>query len=369
MNRELSCYVVRDLLPAYIENLTGEETAADIRAHLTGCPDCSAVYTAMTEGEPAAGTGRNAADSDSAAAKGDSAATIPAAEREQRSRDIDYLKKVRTGTRRRILAVALAAFIVLAVPLVRYCVIGTQEPAVAYALAIDDSCTELTVEGTALGSSESLAHLTLTQDENGVVTIAPRSVHKLFYRSDKHSAALSADAPITKVQDVFGTVYWEDGETISGLGRALCEEQTPYVGDPSAVMSLLNTLELEGHLYLPEMYLRLETDKAPYGMTIYAESPQTVSPSFAVSDSDKADDAVADAYMQSEFNKYACVILAKVGNLDHVSLQYLDTHGVKKTLTLTAEEATALTGRPIKEWTGSYADIEKLLDTVGITNR
>ncbi len=363
MNRELSCYVVRDLLPAYIEDLTGEETAADIRAHLDGCPDCSAVYAAMTADEPAPGAAGTAAEGDSAEN------SLSAAEWDRRSHDIDYLKKVRSGTRRRILAVAAAALVILMIPLVRYCIIGTQEPAVAYDLAINDTCTELTVEGTAIGSAEALAHLDLTQDEDGVVTIAPRNVHRLFYRDSKRTASLTTDRPITKVRDVFGLVYWEDGETISGLGRALCEEQTPYVGDPSAVMSLLNTLELEGHLYLPEMYLRLETDKAPYGMTIYAESPQTVSPSFAVSDSDKADDAVADAYMQSEFNKYACVILAKVGNLDHVSLQYLDTHGVKKTLTLTAEEATALTGRPIKEWTKTFADTERLLDTVGITNR
>lgn len=357
MNRELSCYVVRDLLPAYIENLTGEETAADIRAHLTGCPDCSAVYAAMTADEPAAGTTGNAADSDSAA------------EREQRSRDIDYLKKVRTGTRRRILAAVLAAFVILAVPLVRYCVIGTPDPAVAYALTMNEEATELTVEGTAIGGSEALAHLSLTQDDKGVVTIAPRNTHKLFYRDSKNTAALTTDAPITKVQDTFGTVYWENGKTISELSRILFEEETPYVGDNAAMGNLLNTLDLQNQLCLPDMHFELDTDKEPYGMTIYAESPQTVSPSFAVSDSDKADDAVADAYMQSEFNKYACVILAKVGNLDHVSLQYLDTHGVKKTLTLTAEEATALTGRPIKEWTGSYADIEKLLDTVGITAR
>ena len=343
MNRELSCYVVRDLLPAYIENLTGEETAADIRAHLTGCPDCSAVYAAMTADEPAAGTTGNAADSDSAA------------EREQRSRDIDYLKKVRTGTRRRILAAVLAAFVILAVPLVRYCVIGTPDPAVAYALTMNEEATELTVEGTALDSSESLAHLSLTQDDKGVVTIAPRNTHKLFYRDSKNTAALTTDAPITKVQDTFGTVYWENGKTISELSRILFEEETPYVGDNAAMGNLLNTLDLQNQLCLPDMHFELETDKEPYGMTIYAESPQTLS--------------MEDAVMKNLFNKYACVLLAKVGNLDHVSLKYITKDGDHKTLTMTAEEATDLTGRPIKEWTGSHADIEKLLDTVGITNR
>ena len=83
MNRELSCYVVRDLLPAYIEDLTGEETAADIRAHLAGCPDCSAMYASMAYGESPEAAEQAAAET-----------------AEENRRDIDYLKKVRTGTRR-----------------------------------------------------------------------------------------------------------------------------------------------------------------------------------------------------------------------------------------------------------------------------
>ena len=338
--RALPCHVVRDLLPAYIENLTAEDTTADIRAHLAGCPDCSAVHAAMTEGEPAP-----EADLDQADAK----------------RDIDYLKKVRTGTRRRVLAVALAALVILAVPLVRYCLIGTQGPAVAYALTMNEEATELTVDGTALGSSEALARLALSQDENGVVTIAPRSVHKLFYRSDKIAATLAADKPITKVQDVFGTVYWEDGETISELGRYLAAADTPYVGDNAAMGDLVYSLDLQNKLYLPDMHLELETDKAPYGMTICSESALQVIPVIGADDPDE--------WMKAEFERYACVILAKVGNLDHVSLRYIAGDGAEKTITMTADEATTLTGRPIKEWAGSAADIERLLDTVGITAR
>lgn len=349
MNRQLSCYIVRDLLPAYIENLTGEETTADIRAHLAGCPDCSALHTAMTEGE-----------SEEAAAQ---AAAVQA---DENRRDIDYLKKVRTGTRRRILTVALAALIIMAIPLVRYCVIGTQDPAVTYALTMNDAATELTVEGKALDPSDALAHLSLSQDENGVVTIAPRNAHRLFYRSSNNTATLVADKPITKVQDTFGTVYWEDGLAISELTRMLLREETPYVGDNSAMMHLLYDLDLQSQLCLPEMFLELETDQEPYGMTIYAESPQLTTPAFGTG---KNTSAAEDAVMESLFNKYACVILAKVGNLDHVSLRYIDKDGEQKTLTMTAEEATALTGRPIKEWAGSAADMERLLKTVGISAR
>jgi len=46
MNK-LDCCVVRDLLPSYIENLTEDETAAMVKAHLKQCPSCQAVEKDM----------------------------------------------------------------------------------------------------------------------------------------------------------------------------------------------------------------------------------------------------------------------------------------------------------------------------------
>ena len=35
----LPCYIVKDLLPSYLDHLTGPETEADIQEHLASCPD------------------------------------------------------------------------------------------------------------------------------------------------------------------------------------------------------------------------------------------------------------------------------------------------------------------------------------------
>lgn len=43
----LPCHIVNDLLPSYVEHLTGPETEADIRAHLETCPDCRETAAAM----------------------------------------------------------------------------------------------------------------------------------------------------------------------------------------------------------------------------------------------------------------------------------------------------------------------------------
>ena len=38
------CYLIRDLLPSYIDELTGEETNKEIENHLNECPDCKKAY-------------------------------------------------------------------------------------------------------------------------------------------------------------------------------------------------------------------------------------------------------------------------------------------------------------------------------------
>lgn len=89
MKNELSCEIVRDLLPSYVDKLTSPQTNEAVEGHLTGCAQCRAVYAQMTGAEPE-----------------------PASDSEQR--EVDYLKKVRTSRRRWVLgASALALLCVL----------------------------------------------------------------------------------------------------------------------------------------------------------------------------------------------------------------------------------------------------------------
>ena len=52
MKNDLTCAVVRDLLPAYAEHLTAPETDEAVERHLAGCPDCAARLDAMRAPEP-----------------------------------------------------------------------------------------------------------------------------------------------------------------------------------------------------------------------------------------------------------------------------------------------------------------------------
>ena len=89
MKSDLSCEVVRDLLPSYIDGLTSEETSRLIRAHLDGCEACRGIHREMTNEEP------------------------PKAEQPE----VDYLKKVRASGKRlrRMVIIAGCAVLALAV--------------------------------------------------------------------------------------------------------------------------------------------------------------------------------------------------------------------------------------------------------------
>ena len=82
MKNDLTCGVVRDLLPSYVEGLTSPESNAAVERHLSGCPDCAQLRTAL------AGAPKQAAPED--------------------VKEVDYLKKVkRRGWRRVAAAVAV----------------------------------------------------------------------------------------------------------------------------------------------------------------------------------------------------------------------------------------------------------------------
>lgn len=85
----MKCYIVKDLLPNYIDGMTGEEASNEIKEHLVTCDDCRNIYIQMSADIPC----ENAAD----------------------DKNIDFLKKIRRSGRRKNLLIILSVCMVLAV--------------------------------------------------------------------------------------------------------------------------------------------------------------------------------------------------------------------------------------------------------------
>ena len=89
MNKETVCAVVRDLLPAYIDQMTEDATTAFIDQHLAECPACRAVKKNML----------HAADPDEQA----------------KAEFLDRLRRARIRRRRRGWIIALSILLILCV--------------------------------------------------------------------------------------------------------------------------------------------------------------------------------------------------------------------------------------------------------------
>ncbi|MFR8290840.1 MAG: zf-HC2 domain-containing protein [Dysosmobacter welbionis] len=213
---ELSCAIVEDLLPTYVERLTSEETDMAVEAHLASCPACAAKRTAMGAKETEA-AGQNA---------------------EETAREVDYLKKVRRRNRRRVwLAVACTTLVLAA---------GFAAQGVYHRLTSwmptewQLSLRKKTIHCgfTSLPGSGNAFWDWTVDNQDGVVTITARSVlvSPLF-----RDGGGTVEVPLEGVTEIWlgragwGRMIWQDDVVISADAWALYQSRTPYAGENSLV--------------------------------------------------------------------------------------------------------------------------------------
>ena len=88
MKNDLTCGVVRDLLPSYVEGLTAPETNEAVERHLSDCADCERLRAELASRD------------------------VPGAPEEVK--EVDYLKKVRRRGRRRVMIAVAVTVLILA---------------------------------------------------------------------------------------------------------------------------------------------------------------------------------------------------------------------------------------------------------------
>lgn len=324
MKNDLSCAVVRDLLPAYAEGLTAPETNEAVERHLAACPACAAHLAAMDAPETA--------------------------EQEETDKEVDYFKTVRRRGRRRIvLAVALTVLAIAAAAAVKIYVIGTPGQATHVSNpTVRQEQNTLFVSGYCLYASHGFYGWEQTT-EDGVVSFSAREVRTSpLHPEDNYSLSVPLDG--TREVWVCGRLVWQEGMEIRESTLSLHGKKTPYVGNASAVGAALNEID---HWFGPmgPYTFSLETAAPPYGLTVNLESP------------------LAENTQQ----RFACLLLALVENLDTVTWTYPDAQGESQSFSLSCTDAEALLSdaaaerglepylRPsIKDYAASPAALEQL---------
>nr|WP_326166995.1 DUF4825 domain-containing protein [uncultured Oscillibacter sp.] len=253
MKNDLTCGVVRDLLPSYVEGLLGEESREAVDRHLESCPECREREEAMAS----------------------------PAEAEGAAKEVDFLKRVKKGTAKKVvLAVLCTVVIVAAGFLAKEFVIGrAPDPEmIDIELAQVDGENNLTLLlDTYWGAYELRGLKADTKDR--ILRYTAREVRRnlfqdLFMQETKDGMTgywkqIPLSIPLKGLDEVWicGRLVWQDGMVISKECLDLLELRTPYCGDAPALGRIARTLNLQERL--GDYTTELQTSKRPYSWNLY----------------------------------------------------------------------------------------------------
>lgn len=340
MKNDLTCGVVQDLLPSYVEGLTSPESNTAVERHLSGCPDCAQLRAAL------AGAPEQAAPED--------------------AKEVDYLKKVkRRGWRRVATAVAVTVLLFTAGVAAKLFVIGTPIQAQGMSWVIStDVPGQLDIRVYSIWSGTACRQWETEQEPEGIVRVTCRQVlPSPLSNSGDYRAVLNTEG----VNAVYlgDQLIWQGGVEISPQIDRIYQAQTPYVGDAPAVGRVLNALRFDT---CGSYTLELHTSSAPYRLTLNFSVPQT---------SGKMGDSEKGLYQDM------AAVLAIIGNLDEIECAFQDENGQPWSRVLTVEELNQdlpqivadynerfSHGKPcplyddVKDYAGSCADLEQLYDAM-----
>ena len=321
MKNDLTCAVVRDLLPSYVEGLTSEETNRAVESHLSACPDCMARKDAMT-------------------------APAEPVETAEQGREVDYLKTVkRKSGRRVVIAVLCTVLLIVAGFAAKIFIIGT--PAQEQDLFVAEAAEENGILRLSISTpSSATAFWGWTVDTaDGVADIHARSVlvSPLF-----PNGGGTVEVPLDGVEEVrlCGRTIWQDGTLIQERVARLYETRTPYVGDMPALNRVATAMNIQSGC--GPYTNSLQTSHEPYGWTLEFSNVYT-----------EKQAAWLDETMEYDL---APLMMALVENLGEVSWTYRTQDSALQTRTVTLSQVNETLPRPVKDYAASPAELQHLLD-------
>lgn len=295
MKNDLTCGVVRDLLPSYVEGLTAPETNEAVERHLSGCPDCAQLRTAL------AGAPKQAAPED--------------------AKEVDYLKKVkRRGWRRVAAAVAVTVLLFTAGVAAKLFVIGTpiQTQGMSWVISTDVP-GQLDIRVYSIWSGTACRQWETEQEPEGIVRVTCRQVlPSPLSNSSDYRAVLNTEG----VNAVYlgDQLIWQGGVMISPQIDRVYQAKTPYVGNAPAVGRVVSAA---GFNLWGDYTMELQTSAQPYRLTLRYSSSFTPEG--------------MESGTKDIFQDMAATLVA-IGNLDEIECAFQGGNDQSWSYVLTVEE-------------------------------
>ena len=339
MKNDLTCGVVRDLLPSYVEGLTSQETNTAVERHLADCPDCTRLRADLARETP---------------------------QPPEEVKEVDYLKKVKRRGRRRLLAAVAVTVLVLALGIAAKLFVIGSSANWNYWDNLDFTVranvpNQLDISFYSEQLDTAYCHWKVT-NENGIVRVNARKVlPSVFHDTSEHWEHISLNG----VREVWvaNQLVWQGGVVISPQMDRVYQAKTPYVGNAPAVGQVISA----GRFHLWGNYtMELQTSAQPYRLTLNfsaAQSPQ--------------------AFHAQDLYQDMTAALVAIGNLDEIECAFHDGDGQPWSYVLTVKElnqalpqiVSAYNERlmnkkdcplydSVKEYGNSCADLDQLYDAI-----
>ena len=297
MKNDLTCGVVRDLLPSYVEGLTAPETNEAVERHLSDCADCERLRTELASRD------------------------VPGAPEEVK--EVDYLKKVRRRGRRRVMIAVAVTVLILALGIAaKLFLIGS--PAIwdnwenpnwtAYTNVPNQLDIRLYSEF--LDTADCNWNVT---NENGIVRVSARKVlPSVFHDTSDHWEHISLNG----VREVWvsNQLVWQGGVMISPQIDRVYQAKTPYVGNAPAVGRVVSAA---GFNLWGDYTMELQTSAQPYRLTLRYSSSFTPEG--------------MESGTKDIFQDMAATLVA-IGNLDEIECAFQGDNDQSWSYVLTVEE-------------------------------
>ena len=330
MREKIPCELIRDLMPLYLDELTSEKTEEVIREHLQECDGCREYCCRMKMDLERKSETRQ----------------------EENKREIDYLKKVRKSSWKRM---ALGAVFVLAAVcsaiFVKLFLVGF--PSDAYAVTYlepNPQQRQVRVGGSFYASAVVYSRYKIKKEPDGADKLI---LYTCLPSAWNRNGVFNIEVDMSGVEeglDVNGATVKPDGTVIDRMSNALFQAVNPYIGAMPANGKIAELLGISREL--GPFQNELQTSEEPYAWYLHFE-----------------DNVSATAGFEDKMRRYACVLMAAIDNLGEVGWDYPAAPGSEAERIegfMTEDECSEYVGSNIKAFSESPEKMQELLEKLEI---
>ncbi|MCR5481756.1 MAG: DUF4825 domain-containing protein [Clostridia bacterium] len=314
---EISCNIIKDLLPLYIEGLTSEESNSLIEEHLKECEACRELYEEMKKDMCLGVTGEESSDfKENLNAEAET---------------IDFMKKsnkkLRLGFGFGLVAViALCLCLLLARGYFNSYSAPLQLVEIS-SLRVEEGNAH--IDGYLKDSSQGVKDVAFSY-KDGELSIEIMSGMKTAFSENDFYSDFSGDEKIKTVK-LADRVIWENGCDIPAFVADVYAAAHSYIGNmPENGQSVkaLGVVERFGNFTN-----ELQTSNEPYGWTLHFEEDMG---------------RWNEEKLKVEFGYYGAMLIATIDNLGYVNFEYA-VDGEAHTFSIDEKAADAHYGSSVKE--------------------